>query len=45
MKKHYIRKEALVVADAVFEKIHGMNENGKGSATVTEKSPSPEITD
>jgi len=29
MKKHYIRKDALVTADAVFEKIHGKGSNGE----------------
>ena len=29
MKKHYIRKDALVTADAVFEKIHGKAGNGE----------------
>ncbi len=29
MKKHYIRKEALVIADAVYERIHGKADNGE----------------
>ena len=39
MKKHYIRKEALVVADAVFEKIHGKNGNGKVTTPENEAPP------
>ena len=42
MKKHYIRKEALVTADAVFERIHGKGSNGE--ATKTTPQPNPEET-
>jgi hypothetical protein len=40
MKKHYIRKEALVTADDVFDRIHGHESNGE--ATKTDAQPNPE---
>lgn len=42
MKKHYIRKEALAVADAVFEKIHGRSANGE--VTRADGQPTQETT-
>jgi hypothetical protein len=40
MKKHYIRKDSLAVADAVFERIHG--KAGNGDATKADALPSRE---